>query len=881
MKIKTTGAKSLTGLKEKNRKRRSTRVKGSEEEVQNLLEMQREAVQQKMSEAGGGVIKKGIGGLKGLQEAYKLQEEYKEAKSGVQSRYGKFAKAFGLADEKQAAMLDKFFGKEVPKEELEKMREKFKIKDPKADEGKSKATKGLKKQSEKSKLRDEQITKIYELSEKIHEIVGGIKSSVDGIANKLRASPAKAAPKSKKEMRKLEKQAGLKYSKEASRYRDEKTGKFVSKESARQRMNISPTASPSNVQAKAATPAAGASGAAMAPTATPAVDADLKSQTLKEAAPEEQKDETGDKLDKLSKDVKKVDENINDILDIFSLKSFYKLIGGAIGFAFPFLKKAVEFIWDIGSKGVKWIVDLSKTVWENLRDFLTTIRLDIPEIMGPVEIDLPGLDPFTLGPIGGFTFEPFKFLKKPIESPDKVTPPAENSQEEKKSSATASGGGGGGAPSAAPSAPPAAASAPPAAGGGGGGARAALQLMPGDTLEITAAAGGGAAGAGSGSGGSGGSGGGGGGAPTATPSGSNMPGGSAPAAGGGGGGAGGGAGGAVIGVVKGAMAEYGITNPYAQAALLANIEKESGFKPKSENLNYTSIERIRTVFTRLKKYSDEELQAKAVKNPEGMAELVYGMNDKIGRSMGNTEPGDGWKYRGRGFIQITGKNNYAKYGKMIGVDLISNPDQANDPAVAAKLAAAFVMAGLKGKQDFSDQKTANRAVTQTIGGAGLGLDKGYGAEILAKVDKYSTKYTPTGVPAGGTGQAPGGPMYAAGGGVASGPQSGYPATLHGTEAIVPLDGQSYQSKQAVTAVSKAVSGEELGQQSAENSMASTGPSVVPVPVPGGGGGDKQAAPPQKSDNSVKADVRFADDTFNRAISKDFAHPTSFTSVGFA
>ena len=148
-------------------------------------------------------VPKGIGGLKGLQEAYKLQEEYKVAKSGVQSRYGKFAKAFGLTDEKGAAMLDKFFGKEVPKEELEKMREKFKIKDSKADESKSKATKGLKKQSEKSKLRDEQITKIYELSEKIHEIVGGIKSSVDGIANKLRASPAKDAPKSKKEMRKL------------------------------------------------------------------------------------------------------------------------------------------------------------------------------------------------------------------------------------------------------------------------------------------------------------------------------------------------------------------------------------------------------------------------------------------------------------------------------------------------------------------------------------------------------------------------------------------------------------------------------------------------------------------------------------------------------
>ena len=156
-------------------------------------------------------------------------------------------------------------------------------------------------------------------------------------------------------------------------------------------MNISPTASPSNVQAKAATPAAGASGAAMAPTATPAVDADLKSQTLKETeAPTEQKDETGDKLDKLSKDVKKVDEGVEDILDIFSLKSFYKLIGGAIGFAIPFLKKAVEFIWDIGSKGVAWITDLASSVWDKMKEFLTGIRLEIPEIMRAVEVDLPG-----------------------------------------------------------------------------------------------------------------------------------------------------------------------------------------------------------------------------------------------------------------------------------------------------------------------------------------------------------------------------------------------------------------------------------------------------------------------------------------------------------
>jgi len=858
MKIKT-DAKSLSGLTKKNREKRRTKPKGSEEEVQNLLEMQREAVQQKMGEAGGGIISQSVSGLKGLQEAYNLQEEYKVAKSGVQSRYGKFAKAFGLADEKQAAMIDKLFGKKVPEEELKKMREKYKIKDEKdeKEETKEKKPKVKKEQSEKSKQRDEQITKIYELSQKIEEIVAGIKSSVDGVANKLRASPAKEAPKSKKEMRKLEKQAGLKYSKEASRYRDEKTGKFVSKETARQRMNIAPTASASKVQAKSAAPIAGAAGAAMAPspTATKEVDADLKSQTLKETeAPEEKKDDTGEKLDKLTKDVKKLDDGINDILDIFSLKSFYKLIGGAIGFAIPFLKEAIGFIWNIGSKGVKWVMEIVTPMWEKLKQFLADVRLDIPEIMGPVEVDLPGFDPFTLGPIGGFTFEPFKFLKKPVEGPEQVTPVSKGEAEKRREVAPAPRGGGG-APAPAPS------------GGGGGGGGGQYDQYQNKVVPSGGGGGGAATGGGGGAPASSG------GAPTATPSGSNMPGGAAPAGGGSG------AGGSVVGIVKGAMAEYGLKNPYAQAALLANIEKESGFKPKSENLNYTSIERIRTVFTRLKKYSDEELQAKAVKNPEGMAELVYGMNDRIGQSMGNNEPGDGWKYRGRGFIQITGKNNYARYGKMIGVDLIGNPDQANDPSIAAKLAAAFVMTGLKGKQDFPDQKSANRAVTQTIGGAGLGLDKGYGAEILAKVDKYSTKYTP----AGGTGQpSQGGPMYAAAGGVASGPKSGYPATLHGTEAIVPLDGQSYQSKQAVTAVSKAVSGEQLAQQSADNSAASSAPSVVPVPVPSGGGQKSGSQPPQPNNGGVvKAQPRFADDTFNRIISNDFEHPTSFTSVSLA
>ena len=75
----------------------------------------------------------------------------------------------------------------------------------------------------------------------------------------------------------------------------------------------------------------------------------------------------------------------------------------------------------------------------------------------------------------------------------------------------------------------------------------------------------------------------------------------------------------------------------------------------------------------------------------------------------------------------------------------------------------------------------------------------------------------------------------------------------------------------------------VAQQTAEvttaKETAASTPTVVPVPMGGGGGGQKSSAPPTKSDNSVKADVRFADNAFIRAISKDFSHPSAFTSVG--
>ena len=201
------------------------------------------------------------------------------------------------------------------------------------------------------------------------------------------------------------------------------------------------------------------------------------------------------------------------------------------------------------------------------------------------------------------------------------------------------------------------------------------------------------------------------------------------------------AGAGTIAIITSALVAAGITNAYAQKAVLSNIGKESGFKPRDENLAAyanTSNDRIKEVFTkRASKYTDEELN-QIKKDPYKFGEMVYGKDTALGKSMGNTQEGDGFKYRGRGSIQLTGKNNYSAYSKAAGVDLIANPELANQPDIDAKIVTAFVKEGVGSKlNDFTDQQTANRAVTQAIGGSKLNLDVGVGAKILAKVDEYS------------------------------------------------------------------------------------------------------------------------------------------------
>lgn len=99
-------------------------------------------------------------------------------------------------------------------------------------------------------------------------------------------------------------------------------------------------------------------------------------------------------------------------------------------------------------------------------------------------------------------------------------------------------------------------------------------------------------------------------------------------------------------------------------------------------------------------------------NPQALAEAVYG-----GR-LGNVKPGDGYRYRGRGLIQLTGRANYARFGQMLGLDLEGDPDLAAQAANAALIAGAFW--NDRGLNALADRRDI-RGITRAINGGVTGL----------------------------------------------------------------------------------------------------------------------------------------------------------------
>lgn len=133
--------------------------------------------------------------------------------------------------------------------------------------------------------------------------------------------------------------------------------------------------------------------------------------------------------------------------------------------------------------------------------------------------------------------------------------------------------------------------------------------------------------------------------------------------------------------LQAAAERFGITDPQSLAAWLANLSVESNLTPCRENLYYTDAARARRIFSALRAYPDSAF----VRNPEGMANIVYA--NRLGN--GNVRSGDGWRYRGAGMIQTTGKANFERTGDLIGLDLAAHPERLEEYGPAALAAAAY------------------------------------------------------------------------------------------------------------------------------------------------------------------------------------------------
>lgn len=176
-----------------------------------------------------------------------------------------------------------------------------------------------------------------------------------------------------------------------------------------------------------------------------------------------------------------------------------------------------------------------------------------------------------------------------------------------------------------------------------------------------------------------------------------------------------------------AFLEFGINTPKRATMALAQAAHESGgFLSLAENLNY-SVEALLAKFSRVRISVDDARRLGRVgpkaaptqkANQQAIANLIYG-GQWGALNLGNRQPGDGWRFRGRAAFQITGRANYASIGRRLALDLIDDPDQLITPAVGARAAAVFwIDHGLNRLADAGDFT----AITQKINGGQMGAD---------------------------------------------------------------------------------------------------------------------------------------------------------------
>ena len=171
---------------------------------------------------------------------------------------------------------------------------------------------------------------------------------------------------------------------------------------------------------------------------------------------------------------------------------------------------------------------------------------------------------------------------------------------------------------------------------------------------------------------------------------------------------------AVIAQIPDTAAKFNITNPLRLAHFLAQCGHESGgFKAVSENLNYSAKGLLGT----FGKYFNATTAAQYERKPEMIASRVYGSR------MGNGDEAskEGFKFRGRGYIQLTGKSNYTNFTKFIGEDCIASPDLVATKYPLASAAFFFDSNKLWSICDKGATDADVTAVTKRVNGGTIGL----------------------------------------------------------------------------------------------------------------------------------------------------------------
>ena len=173
---------------------------------------------------------------------------------------------------------------------------------------------------------------------------------------------------------------------------------------------------------------------------------------------------------------------------------------------------------------------------------------------------------------------------------------------------------------------------------------------------------------------------------------------------------------AVIAQIPDTAAKFGITTPLRLAHFLAQCGHESGgFKAVNENLNYGAAGLVGT----FKKYFPTIEAAKPYeRKPEKIANRVYA--SRMGN--GNEASGEGWKFRGRGYIQLTGKDNYRSFDATVEDNILENPDLVATKYPLASAGFFFKSNNIWAVCDKGADDATVTAVTKRVNGGTIGLE---------------------------------------------------------------------------------------------------------------------------------------------------------------